>query len=231
MASKRMKAANAAVKDITQNAEPVAMFKALKEAPPTKFDQTVEVAVRLGINTQNADQQVRGTLALPHGTGKVPKILVLTRGDNVKAALDAGADWAGSEELIEKLQAGWLEMDLIVASPDMMGALGKLGKLLGPKGLMPNAKTGTVTPNVKEAVEEFKKGRVEYRADKTGIVSLPIGRVSFTEDALAENFKAVMRTLMKVRPASVKGQYVRSVFLSTTMGPSIQVDSTKAGMV
>ncbi len=226
--SKRMKAAYEKVSGLTPTAEPVAIFKAIKEAPATKFDQTVEVAVRLGINSQNADQQVRGTLSLPHGTGRTPRILVVTKGEKLKEAEDAGADFVGSDEILEKIQGGWLDFDMMIATPDMMPVLGKLGKVLGPRGLMPNAKSGTVTVNLKEAVEDFKKGRVEYRADKFGIVALPIGKVSFSEEALAENLASVMRTLVRVRPSSFKGQYVRTVFVSTTMGPSVKLDTNLA---
>lgn len=229
--SKRMKAAYEKVSGLTPASEPTAIFKAIKEAPATKFDQTVEVAVRLGINAQNADQQVRGTLSLPHGTGRTPRILVVTKGEKLKEAEDAGADFVGSDDILEKIQGGWLDFDMMIATPDMMPALGKLGKMLGPRGLMPNAKSGTVTTNLKEAIEDFKKGRVEYRADKFGIVALPIGKVSFPEEALAENLVAVMRTLMRVRPSSVKGQYVRTVFVSTTMGPSVKLDSNLAGLL
>ncbi|MEA3470310.1 MAG: 50S ribosomal protein L1 [Thermodesulfobacteriota bacterium] len=190
----------------------------------TKFDETVDTAIRLGVNPKHADQMVRGSVVLPHGIGKKVKILVFAKGDKEKEAQDAGADFVGSDDLIEKIKGGWLEFDRVVATPDMMGNVGKLGKILGPRGLMPNPKVGTVTFNVKNAVEELKAGKVEFRVEKAGIVHSPVGKVSFGVDKLAENIMSLIETIVKLKPASSKGTYLKTISLSTTMGPGVKVD-------
>ena len=189
-----------------------------------KFEETVEVALRLGVDPKYADQQIRGTVVLPNGTGKTAKILVITSGDNVAKATEAGADYAGSEELITKIQQGWLDFDIVIATPDMMPKLGKLGKVLGTKGLMPNPKSGTVTTDVASTVTEFKKGKLAFRTDKLGSIHAPIGKVGFGTDKLAENFKALLDAIIKMKPATAKGQYLRTVALSLTMGPGLRLD-------
>lgn len=194
-----------------------------KEIAFTKFDETMEVAFRLNVDPRHADQQIRGAMVLPHGTGRTQRVLVVTQGVKEKEALDAGADFVGGKEILEKVKGGWFDFDVIVATPDMMAELGKLGKLLGPKGLMPNPKTGTVTMDVANAVNEIKKGKVTYRVDKEGNVHVIIGKKSFNDEALLENFKAVYNVLLKARPAVVKGNYVKNITLSTTMGPGIKV--------
>jgi large subunit ribosomal protein L1 len=193
-----------------------------------KFDETIEVHVKLGVDSRHADQQVRGTVVLPHGTGKTLRVLVITKGDNIKAAEDAGADFVGSEEMIAKIQTeNFFDYDVIVASPDMMGALGRLGKVLGPKGLMPNPKAGTVSNDVGKAVTEIKSGKVEYRLDKTNIIHCPLGKKSFGEEKLAENFDTLLRAIIKSKPAAAKGQYIRSCVICPTMGPGIKVNTAK----
>ena len=189
-----------------------------------KFDETVEVAARLGVNTRHADQMVRGGVVLPHGLGKAVRVLVFAKGEKEKEALDAGADFTGSDDLIEKIQGGWLEFDRVVATPDMMGKVGKLGKILGPRGLMPNPKVGTVTFDVKDAVQELKAGKVEFRVEKAGIVHSPVGKVSFGEEKLTENILALIETIIKLKPTSSKGTYLKTISLSTTMGPGVKVD-------
>ncbi len=196
----------------------------VKEIAPANFDETVEVAVRLGIDTRHADQQVRGTVVLPHGTGKSRKVLVFAKGDKAQEAEEAGADYVGAEELIAKIQEGWLDFDVAIATPDMMGQVGRLGKLLGPRGLMPNPKTGTVTFDIARTVKEFKGGKVEYRADKTGIVHVPIGKVSFPVEKLKENYVALIDALIRAKPAAARGQYLKSITVSSTMGPGIRVN-------
>jgi large subunit ribosomal protein L1 len=190
-----------------------------------KYDETVDAAIRLGVNPRHADQMVRGSVVLPHGIGKPVKILVFAKGDKEKEALEAGADFVGSDDLIEKIKGGWLEFDRVVATPDMMGSVGKLGKVLGPRGLMPNPKVGTVTFDVKNAVEELKAGKVEFRVEKAGIVHSPVGKVSFGVDKLIENILALIETIIKLKPASSKGTYLKTISLSTTMGPGIKVDA------
>ncbi|MEO8636130.1 MAG: 50S ribosomal protein L1 [Gemmatimonadales bacterium] len=198
--------------------------KLVKQAAFAKFNETVDVAVRLGVDPRHADQVVRGTVVLPHGTGKTVRVLVITQGDKVKDALDAGADFAGVEYLA-KLKEGWLECDVIVATPDVMGQLGQLGRILGPRGLMPNPKAGTVTMDVARAVREIKAGKIEFRVDKTGNVHAPIGKVNFSEQQLAENLRSFMDTIVRVKPAAAKGQYIRSATVSSTMGPGVRLDT------
>ncbi len=200
------------------------------ETKSAKFIETVELAVRLGVDPRHADQQVRGTVVLPHGTGKTVKILVITSGENIQKALDAGADFAGDDEYITKIQGGWLDFDLVIATPDMMPKLGKLGKTLGTKGLMPNPKSGTVTTNVEQTVDEFKKGKVAFKVDKLGSIHLPIGKVDFNKDAIVENFKVALDQIIKLKPAASKGQYLRTIAISLTMGPGIKVDPILAGV-
>ena len=192
------------------------------------FDETVELAVRLGVDPRHADQQVRGTVVLPNGTGKEVKVLVLAKGEKIKEAEAAGADFAGGEELVEKIQnENWFGFDVIIATPDMMGVVGKIGRVLGPKGLMPNPKSGTVTFDVEQAVKEVKAGKVEYRVDKAAIINVPIGKVSFGTEKLAENFKTISDAIIKAKPASAKGRYLKSVTVSSTMGPGIKVNGSK----
>lgn len=199
----------------------------VKKTSVTKFDSSVEVAFRLGVNPKYADQQVRGALVLPHGTGKSKTVLVFAKGQKAQEAETAGADFVGAEELVAKIQGGWTDFDVAVATPDMMGVVGRLGKILGPKGLMPNPKVGTVTMDVTRAINEIKAGKIEYRTDKAGNVQSSIGKVSFTEDQLLENYVTLVE-LIKVKPSGAKGQYIKSVTLSTTMGPGISIDVLKA---
>ncbi|MFA7464551.1 MAG: 50S ribosomal protein L1 [Syntrophales bacterium] len=189
-----------------------------------KFDETVDAAIRLGVNPKHADQMVRGSVVLPNGLGKSVKVLVFAKGEKEKEALEAGADLTGSDDLIEKIKGGWLDFDKVIATPDMMGSVGKLGKILGPRGLMPNPKVGTVTFDVGRAVKELKAGRVEFRVEKAGIVHSPVGKVSFGSDKLYENLVALFETIIKLKPASSKGTYMRSVCISTTMGPGVKID-------
>lgn len=199
-----------------------------KKTASAKFDETVEVAVKLGVDPKHADQQVRGAVVLPHGTGKTLRVLVFAKGEKLKEAEAAGADFVGAEEMVEKIQGGWTDFDVAVATPDMMGVVGKLGKILGPKGLMPNPKVGTVTLDVTRAINEIKAGKIEYRTDKAGNIHAPIGKVSFENEKLMQNFHTLIDTLIKVKPAAAKGQYMRSISLSTTMGPGIRVNPQKA---
>jgi len=196
----------------------------VKQAGFAKFNETVDVAVRLGVDPRHADQVVRGTVVLPHGTGKSVRVLVITQGEKVKDALDAGADFAGVE-YVQKLKDGWLECDVIVATPDVMGQLGPLGRILGPRGLMPNPKAGTVTLDVTRAVREIKAGKIEFRVDKTGNVHAPIGKINFSAQQLAENLQAFMDTIARAKPAAAKGQYIRSATVSSTMGPGVRLDT------
>ncbi|MBT2572143.1 50S ribosomal protein L1 [Planococcus sp. ISL-110] len=198
-----------------------------KKASTVNFDATVEVAFRLGIDTRKNDQQIRGAVVLPNGTGKTQSVLVFAKGEKLKEAEAAGADFVGDAEYIEKIQQGWFDFDVIVATPDMMGEVGKLGRVLGPKGLMPNPKTGTVTFDVTKAVQEIKAGKVEYRADKTGIIHAPIGKVSFDDSKLAENLEAIYDVVQKAKPSSAKGTYIKSLNVTTTMGPAVKVDPSK----
>lgn len=200
----------------------------VKKAATAKFDETVEAHIRTGCDGRHADQQIRGAVVLPHGTGKKVRVLVFAKGDKVKEAEDAGAEFVGGEELIPKIQNdGWFEFDVVVATPDMMGVVGRLGRVLGPKGLMPNPKAGTVTMDVAKAVEDIKAGKIEYRLDKTNIIHVPIGKVSFTEEQLADNFQTLMDAINKAKPTSLKGQYLRSITLTSTMGPGVKLNVAK----
>ena len=204
-----------------------AMETALKTAT-AKFDETLEVHVRLGVDSRHADQQVRGAIVLPHGTGKKVRVLVFTKGNRVQAAKDAGADYVGDMDLVEKIQKeNWFDFDVVIASPDMMGVVGRLGRVLGPKGLMPNPKAGTVTPDVGRAVTEAKAGKIEYRLDKTNIIHCPIGKASFGAEKLTENFNTLLGAIIKAKPAAAKGQYIRSCVVAATMGPGIKVNPLK----
>ncbi len=198
----------------------------VKKLSYAKFDETVEIAIRLGVDPKHADQMVRGTVVLPHGLGKSKKVCVIASGEKVKEAEDAGAEHVGGEELVAKIQEGWLDFDALIATPDVMKSVGRLGKILGPKGLMPNPKTGTVTFDLAKAVKEIKAGKVEFRVDKTSIIHTPVGKVSFSADRLVENTKTLIDSVVKAKPAASKGKYVRSVYVSSTMGPAIQVDAT-----
>ncbi len=193
-----------------------------------KFDETIEIHIRLGVDSRHADQQVRGAIVLPNGTGKTVRTLVFAKGDNAKAAEEAGSDFVGAEDMVEKIQKEqWFDYDVIIATPDMMGLIGRLGKILGPKGLMPNPKAGTVTPDVAKAVKEAKAGKIEYRLDKTNIIHCPIGKASFGPEKLAENLNAIMGAIVKAKPASTKGQYIKSCVIASTMGPGIKLNAQK----
>jgi large subunit ribosomal protein L1 len=198
----------------------------VKKMAHAKFDETVEVAMRLGVDPKHADQMVRGTIVLPHGLGKSKKVCVIASGEKVKEAEEAGAEHVGGEDLVAKIQEGWLDFDALIATPDMMKSVGKLGKILGPKGLMPNPKTGTVTFELGKAVKEIKAGKVEFRVDKTSIIHTPVGKVSFSANHLLENAKTLIDSVVKAKPAASKGKYVRSIYISSTMGPGVQVDLT-----
>ena len=208
--------------------DPTEALELSKKTATTKFDGTVELAVRLGVNPKHADQQVRGAVVLPAGIGKEVKVAVFAKGEKAKEAEDAGADFVGADDLVAKIQGGWFGFDVAVATPDMMGTVGKLGRVLGPKGLMPNPKTGTVTMDVGRAVNEIKAGKVEYRVDKSGIVHVPIGKASFDLEKLQENFNTIIETLIKVKPSAAKGQYLRSITVASTMGPGIRINTQKA---
>jgi len=196
----------------------------VKKAAFAKFDETVEVAMRLGVDPKHADQMVRGTVVLPHGLGKTKRVIVIASGDKVREGREAGADEVGGDDLVQRIQGGWLDFDAVVATPDMMRSVGKLGKVLGPRGLMPNPKTGTVTLDVAKAVREVKAGKVEFRVDKTGIIHCAVGKVSFDAGKLAENAQALIQSVLKAKPASAKGRYVRSIVISSTMGPGLAID-------
>ncbi|WP_258358920.1 50S ribosomal protein L1 [Moorella sulfitireducens (nom. illeg.)] len=208
--------------------EPDEAIALVKKTASAKFDETVEVAVKLGVDPRHADQQVRGTVVLPNGTGKTRRVLVFAKGEKAREAEEAGADFVGAEDLVEKIQGGWLDFDVAIATPDMMGTVGKLGRILGPRGLMPNPKAGTVTMDVTRAVKEVKAGKIEFRVDKTAIVHAPIGKASFAEDKLKENFQALIEALVRAKPAAARGQYLKSISLSTTMGPGIKVNPVRA---
>jgi large subunit ribosomal protein L1 len=203
---------------------PAEAIELVKKTATAKFDESVEVAVRLGVDPKKADQQIRGAVVLPNGTGKTQRVLVFAKGEKAKEAEAAGADYVGEEDFINKINQGWFEFDVIVATPDMMAQVGKLGRVLGPKGLMPNPKTGTVTFDVTKAVNEIKAGKVEYRVEKSGNVHVPIGKVSFEDDKLVENFKTIIDTLLKAKPSAAKGTYMRNVSIASTMGPGIRVN-------
>ena len=194
-----------------------------------KFDETVEVHVKLGVDSRHADQQVRGAVVLPHGTGKTVRVLVFAKADKAQAATDAGAEFVGAEELGAKIQGGWMDFDVVIASPDMMGVVGRLGKVLGPRGLMPNPKAGTVTPDVAKAVTDAKAGKIEYRLDKTNIIHCPIGKVSFGTEKLQENFETLLSAIVRAKPAAAKGQYIRSCVVASTMGPGIKINPVRVG--
>ena len=210
--------------------DPAEALDLVCQTSKAKFDETIEIHIRLGVDSRHADQQVRGAVVLPNGTGKNVKVLVFAKGDNVQKALDAGADYAGGLEYAEKIQQeNWFDFDVVIASPDMMGVIGKLGKVLGPKGLMPSPKAGTVTPDVARAVTEAKAGKIEYRLDKTNIIHCPIGKASFGVEKLAENFNTLVGAVIKAKPAAAKGQYIKSCVIATTMGPGIKINFAKLG--
>jgi len=214
-------------KDLTKDYDLEEAIELVKKASFAKFDETVDIAFNLGVDPRKSDQMVRGTVVLPHGTGKTVRVLVFAKGEKEKEARDAGADFVGAEDLVEKIQGGWLDFDKAVATPDLMGLVGKLGKLLGPRGLMPNPKLGTVTFEVAKAVKEIKAGKVEYRTDKAGIVHIPFGKVSFDKTKLVENASAVIKSVGKAKPATSKGKYIKKVSISSTMGPGVRIDVTK----
>ncbi|MFY9178123.1 MAG: 50S ribosomal protein L1 [Caldicoprobacterales bacterium] len=211
--------------DRTKLYDPVEGIELVKQTAKAKFDETIEANVRLGVNPRHADQQVRGAVVLPHGTGRTVKVLVFAKGDKAKEAEQAGADYVGAEEMVQKIQEeNWFDFDVCVATPDMMAVVGRLGRILGPKGLMPNPKSGTVTMDVAKAVQDIKAGKVEYRVDRTGIIHVPIGKASFDTEKLNENFSVLMDAIIKAKPASAKGTYLRSVVLSSTMGPGVKIN-------
>ena len=208
--------------------DPSDALELVQKASKAKFDETVELHVRLGVDSRHADQQVRGAVVLPHGTGKTVKVLVFAKGEKVKEAEDAGADFVGAEDLVAKIQnENWFEFDVVVATPDMMGVVGRLGRVLGPKGLMPNPKAGTVSMDVGKAIKDIKAGKIEYRLDKTNIIHCPIGKVSFGTEKLMENFQTIMGAIVKAKPAAAKGQYLRSVAVTSTMGPGIKINPVR----
>ncbi len=208
--------------------DPAEAISLVKQTGKAKFDETVEISIRLGVDPRHADQQVRGTVVLPHGTGKKVRVLVFAKGEKAEEARAAGADYVGEAELADKIKnENWFDFDVAVATPDMMGVVGRIGRILGPKGLMPNPKSGTVTADVAKAIEEIKGGKVEYRVDKTAIAHVPIGKVSFDEEKLVENLTALMEAVVKAKPSSAKGTYLKSLYLSTTMGPSVRLNGTK----
>lgn len=227
MAKKSKKFQDAAKKVDSTKAYSVEEAVALaKEVDFAKFDATVEVAYRLGIDTRKNDQQIRGAVVLPNGTGKTQRVLVFAKGEKAKEAEAAGADYVGDADMVKKIQGGWFEFDVVVATPDMMGEVGRLGRVLGPKGLMPNPKTGTVTMDVTKAIDEIKAGKVTYRADKAGNIHVPIGKVSFDDAKLMENFRTIHDVILKAKPATAKGQYVKNVSVTTTFGPGVKVDAS-----
>ena len=208
--------------------EPVEALELVQKTAKANFDETVEVSIKLGVDPRHADQQVRGAIVLPHGTGKTKKVLVMAKGEKVKEAEEAGADYVGLDEYVEKIQKeNWFDFDVVVAAPDVMNVVGRLGKVLGPKGLMPNPKSGTVTFDIAKAISEIKAGKIEYRLDKTSIIHAPIGKVSFGTEKLVENYKTLMEAIIKAKPAAAKGQYLRSIVVSSTMGPGIKINTAK----
>ena len=222
--------ASAGLIEATKLYDPAEAMKLVCETSKAKFDETIEVHVRLGVDSRHADQQVRGAVVLPHGTGKTVRTLVFAKGDKAKAALDAGADYVGDVDYVEKItKENWFEFDVVIATPDMMGVIGRLGKVLGPKGLMPNPKAGTVTMDTAKAVTEAKAGKIEYRLDKSNIIHCPIGKASFGTEKLAENFEAIMGAIIKAKPAAAKGQYIKSCVIASTMGPGIKINAAKIG--
>ena len=228
MAKKSKKMQDALKKVDSSKVYPVAEAVALaKETNIAKFDATVEVAYRLNVDPKKADQQIRGAVVLPNGTGKTQTVLVFAKGDKAKEAEAAGADFVGDDDMVQKIQNGWFDFDVVVATPDMMATVGRLGRVLGPKGLMPNPKAGTVTMDVTKAVNDIKAGKIEYRLDKTNIIHVPIGKASFTEEQLSDNFQAIMDAIVKAKPSSLKGAYLRSVVLTSTMGPGVKLSTAK----
>ena len=222
--------ASAALIDRAKAYDPEEAIKLVCETSKAKFDETIELHIRLGVDSRHADQQVRGAVVLPNGTGKTVRTLVFAKGDNAKAAAEAGSDYVGDVDLVEKIQKeNWFEFDVVIATPDMMGTIGRLGKILGPKGLMPNPKAGTVTMDVAKAVTEAKAGKIEYRLDKTNIIHCPIGKASFGKEKLVENFNALMGAIIKAKPAAAKGQYVKSCVVASTMGPGVKINPAKVG--
>ena len=221
--------ANVALVEKTKLYEVEEAIALVCQTATAKFDETVELHIRLGVDSRHADQQVRGAIVLPNGTGKTVRTLVFAKGDKADAAAAAGSDYVGAEELVAKIQGGWFDFDVVIASPDMMGVIGRLGKVLGPKGLMPNPKAGTVTPDVARAVKEAKAGKIEYRLDKTNIIHCPIGKASFGAEKLTENFNALVGAVIKAKPAAAKGQYIKSCLVASTMGPGVKVNYAKLG--
>lgn len=213
--------------DRTVHYDLIDAIELVQKTAKAKFDETIDLSIKLGVDPRHADQQVRGAVILPHGTGKKRTVLVIAKGDKVKEAEDAGADYVGGEELIAKIQEGWFEFDVVVATPDMMGLVGRIGRVLGPKGLMPNPKSGTVTFDVGNAISDIKAGKVEYRVDKSSIINVPIGKISFGTEKIKENFDMIADAIIKARPASAKGRYLRSVTISSTMGPGIKINGQK----
>ena len=208
--------------------DPAEAVALVKKSATAKFDETIEAHIRTGCDGRHADQQIRGAVVLPHGTGKTVKVLVFAKGNKVDEALAAGADYAGGDELVPKIQnEGWLDFDVVVATPDMMGVVGRLGRVLGPKGLMPNPKAGTVTMDVTKAINDIKAGKIEYRLDKTNIIHVPIGKASFTEEQLTDNFQTLIDAVVKAKPAAAKGQYIKSLVVASTMGPGVKLNVTK----
>ena len=216
--------------DKTKTYDPAEALELVCQTSKAKFDETIEIHIRLGVDSRHADQQVRGAVVLPNGTGKTVKVLVFAKGDNIEKAQAAGADYVGGPELAEKIQKeNWFDFDVVIATPDMMGVIGRLGKILGPKGLMPSPKAGTVTPDVARAVTEAKAGKIEYRLDKTNIIHCPIGKASFGAEKLAENFNTLVGAVIKAKPAAAKGQYIKSCVIASTMGPGIKINQAKLG--
>ncbi|MCK9424738.1 MAG: 50S ribosomal protein L1 [Ignavibacteriaceae bacterium] len=227
--SKRVKAINKAI-DKNKDYTIAEAVKTLQEQTKVKFVESLDCAIRLGVDPRHADQMIRGTVSLPNGTGKEVRVLVMAKGPKAKEALDAGADYAGLEDYLEKIKGGWADIDVLIATPDVMAEVGKLGKILGPKGLMPNPKSGTVTMDVEKAVKEVKAGKIEFRVDKTGIVHVSVGKLNFETDKLVENTNAFLNMIVKLKPASAKGTYVKSVFLSSTMGPGLKISKEEVAV-
>jgi len=214
--------------DRTNSYDPADAFDLVIKASKAKFDETVELHIKLGVDSRHADQQVRGAIVLPHGTGKMPRVLVFCKEERVQEALDAGADFAGGQDMVDRIQKeNFFDYDVVVATPDMMGIVGRLGKILGPKGLMPTPKAGTVTPNIEQAVSEIKAGKIEYRLDKTNIIHCPIGKVSFGVEKLVDNYSALLGAVIRAKPSAAKGQYIRSCFTASTMGPGVRINELR----